>query len=232
MGTATGLRISSVDGTAFLDNCPADIIAAVGYQVKIYDASNRYLLGWVKEAGSSESLTDIVSGWDFTSGWTTWFGATISDNNTFVTVGANGGVYKYVLIGHQLYKNTFSATASLGVVRATDLAVGDTFFSNGASGAYYTAIHTGGAQASLLIYCNSASSTVDVSTLQVEKVTAPSSSGVTIVNSQGGTTYNFASKDASFTYNAASYTYEIISGHPVIKRFGGVPYAALNRGVF
>ena len=50
-GTATGLRISSVDGTAFLDNCPAAITNLVALHpgkllVNIFDASNRMIQGW------------------------------------------------------------------------------------------------------------------------------------------------------------------------------------------
>jgi len=40
---------------------------------------------------------------------------------------------------------------------------------------------------------------------KVQQVTGPSTSGCTIVSAKGGETYNFAYKNASFTYNAASY---------------------------
>lgn len=39
----------------------------------------------------------------------------------------------------------------------------------------------------------------------LKKVLTPSTSGATIVSAKGGTTYNFAYKHASFTFNAASY---------------------------
>jgi len=41
--------------------------------------------------------------------------------------------------------------------------------------------------------------------LSVLQTTAPSTSGATIVSAKGGVTYNFAYKNASFTYNAADY---------------------------
>ena len=44
-----------------------------------------------------------------------------------------------------------------------------------------------------------------IDNLSAQQVTAPSSSGCTIVSAKAGETYNFSYKNASFTYNAASY---------------------------
>ena len=44
-GTATGMRISSVDGTAFLDNCAALVPYADGNHLLNYDSANRMLRG-------------------------------------------------------------------------------------------------------------------------------------------------------------------------------------------
>ena len=98
-GTATGLRISSVNGTAFLDNCPAAILAAVGLgqQIKIYDASSRYLQGVIDVAGSSEGLGDnptrfaSINLLDGT--WSIWGNSvTINDANTFTCNGTSAGM--------------------------------------------------------------------------------------------------------------------------------------------
>lgn len=224
MATATGLRISSVDGTALLDNCPADILAAVDKQVKIYDASSRYLLGWVKAAGSSEGLgSDAMASFDFTSGWST-SNATVNDSNTYTTTANNGSIYKAVLTYLMLYKITFDSTQTAG----------NSYFSipsapgvlDGQSDVYKTWTHSLGR---VMFYNTVSGAVTDVNTITVYPVTAPSSSGVTIVNTQGGSTYNWLSKDANFTYNAASYTYEIIEGHPATKRFGAVPFVAHQR---
>ena len=51
---------------------------------------------------------------------------------------------------------------------------------------------------------------LNINAMRVKAITAPSSSGATIVSAKGGTTYNFAYKNTSFTYNAASY-YCIVS---------------------
>ena len=47
--------------------------------------------------------------------------------------------------------------------------------------------------------------TLHIDNVSIRPVTAPSTDGITIVSGKGGTTYNFAYKDAAFAYNAASY---------------------------
>ena len=51
--------------------------------------------------------------------------------------------------------------------------------------------------------------TAKIDNVSLKQVLTPSASGATIVSSKGGAIYNFTSKDASFTYNAASYRYAI-----------------------
>lgn len=221
MSTATGLRISSVNGTAFLDNCPADIIAAVGIgaQVKIYDSSSRYLQGVIDSVGSSEGLgSDLLNGFNFTSGWGA-VASTITGANSFTV---NTDYYSYLesqnnlipLLG--LIKGTLIATDSAG---QTQQKYGDSIYlANGDTDKYFT--NYGSARVVLGSYVVTSIHTI--TTWTNYQVTAPSSSGVIIKDLSGN--QNFVSKDASFTYNAASYTYEIIAGHPAIKRFGGVPF--------
>ncbi|MGB3988660.1 MAG: hypothetical protein WBK67_03165, partial [Minisyncoccales bacterium] len=56
-GTISGLRISSVDGTAMLDACAALVPYADGsHLVEIYDASGRMLRGYLSAAGDGEDL--------------------------------------------------------------------------------------------------------------------------------------------------------------------------------
>ena len=56
-GTISGLRISSVDGTAFIDACAALVPYADGnHLVEIYDASGRLLRGYLAAAGDGEDL--------------------------------------------------------------------------------------------------------------------------------------------------------------------------------
>ena len=55
MSTAVGLKISAVNGTALLDTCPADVLAAVGSQIKITQ-SGHILQGVISSVGVSEGL--------------------------------------------------------------------------------------------------------------------------------------------------------------------------------
>ncbi|MCK9517428.1 MAG: hypothetical protein M0R74_00155 [Dehalococcoidia bacterium] len=143
-GTISALRISSVDGTAFIDACAALVPYADGsHLVEIYDASGRMLRGYLAGAGDGEDL-----------------GAEI-----------NSGT----LTALTLYKIT-----------ATEL---DHFGSGLEVGEYFTSAGT---------------ETCDANN-KVQAVTWGSTDGVLIVSAKGGATENFAYKDASFTYNEASY---------------------------
>lgn len=211
MPTSTGLRISSVDGTAFLDNCPADVLAAVGIgaQIKIYDSSSRYLQGVIDAVGSSEGLgSDILNGWNFTSGWST-YNTTIVDSNSFT--GTDTSAWKTIAKTHSfskggLYLGTVSCTSSEGTIAVSDGNVSSAIWAKNSTNLYKSWTSSSG----FFYIFTDRLVTNDVTTLTFQQVTAPSSSGVIIKDLSGN--QNFISKDASFTYNAASYTYEIIQG--------------------
>jgi hypothetical protein len=212
-GTATGLRISSVDGTAFLDN-NTEIIKYIGCRIQIYDASLRYLEGYIGAVGSSEGLGDNPA--DFATinlnDWITT-NATITSNTSFdttanaayiVPVNYNtratiGKLYKAYLKGTGTVMNLYiqGNSSQPNYVRMT---------SGGATG-YGTAVNT-----FIRIGAISSSNPLSASieSMSWQEVLAPSSSGVTILNAIGGA-QNFVSKDASFTYDANSYTYKIWS---------------------
>jgi hypothetical protein len=211
-GTITDLRISSVDGTAFLDNCAALVPYADGNRrIEIYDSSNRMLKGVLKAAGTGETLgDDLLSGWDFTSGWST-AAASIIDANSFSTPSGSGGVYKSnIATAGYLYKITYERTTTAGgsTLRfsGTGLVTSPGFIPVSTGVYYYQSIT--GFSSIYLAHATSAGQT-DVISMKVEAVLTPSATGVTIVSSKGGATQSFASKDASFTYNAASYRYAI-----------------------
>jgi len=207
-GTAA-IRISSVDGTAFVDTADATLAAALaanaGKYLIITDASGRYLKGWIKAAGTGETLgADVLAGFDFTSGWGTT-DAAIVDANTFNATSEYGFVYKLnVFTQGSLYKGSFDAVNSAGVSEVRQSG-GARLLADGETGSYYNAA----AVSRTILIRSNAISTVDVATLTLEPVLTPSTDGCTIVSTKGGTTYNFESKDASFTYNATSYTYTI-----------------------
>lgn len=201
-GTVTGLRISSVNGTAFIDNAGATIptYADGNHQIEIYDASNRMLRGVLKAAGTSEGLgADLLSGWDFTSGWTPKATTTINDNNTFTAGDGSGYVKKTIAITGLLFKSTIVGTVSVGTLQILDGATST--IANNATPIYRTATFN-----DIMVYngFTSNGSVTDITSMSMYQVTAPSS-GATIVSAKGGETYNFSYKNPSFKYNAASY---------------------------
>jgi hypothetical protein len=220
MPTATGLRISSVNGTAFLDNCPADILAAAGTgaQIKIYDASSRYLQGVIDSVGSSEGLTEKITNGNFSSdeppgtAWVRQITWTVTGGKAVSTLVSD--VYSQI---HQ----ALSGLYLLGLYKIT----ADIVLTSGTMDVYHcpagTRIEIKSSQ-SLSVYTTMFATTYPylafrgytgfegtVDNASFSQVTAPSSSGVIIKDLSGN--QNFISKDENFTYNAASYPYEIIN---------------------
>jgi hypothetical protein len=214
------LRISSVDGTAFIDGANASVTALAdgNHQIEIYDASNRMLRGVLKAAGTSEGLGDAlnVSNCVNIGGFTTFDGVSATGFHAVKEVESIGrcGVPDEInLTENALYKVAFTGALSSGTVpysslrtnftatsmgETTNLVVGDnTYYRTWAS-----ATTVGVLEFSMI-----AGSATDftVSSLAVKQVTAPSSSGATIVSAKGGETYNWAYKNSSFVFNASSY---------------------------
>jgi hypothetical protein len=220
-GTITGLRISAVDGTAFIDNAGATIptYADGNHQIEIYDSSNRMLKGVLKAAGSSETYTDMITGDDSTFASDTGFW-TKTDASVSITSGvmrcvntpSHNGIKKtgaaevYITTG-KLYYYGFDLTVSL---RNCILYIGGGndasiyYTTNGTKTGYLTG-KSGSSGSGIYVYASGVSATFDVDNLVVREITAPSSSGATIVSAKGGEVYNFSYKNASFTYNAARY---------------------------
>jgi len=72
------------------------------------------------------------------------------------------------------------------------------------NGTYYYTYNQSPSIRSLALYNNNTNVNGSFA-VSLKPVTAPSSSGATIVSAKAGETYNFNHKNASFTYNAASY---------------------------
>lgn len=211
-GTITDLRISSVDGTAFLDNCAALIPYADGNRrIEIYDASGRILQGYLKAQGVAETLA--TTGGPLNNGELTkqslsdWSGAhynaTVDDANSFTSSLKSNYIRQTGIsfTAGALHKLVHSGSTGTGKVK---FQIGTTVVNTDFGTGYHTPTAVYDYRLS-----NSAVSTTDMTAWSIKEVTAPSTDGVTIVSAKGGAIYNFASKDASFTYNAASYRYAI-----------------------
>jgi hypothetical protein len=227
-GTATGLRISAVDLAAFIDNDVTIPLYADGKSIiRIYDSSLRYLEGVLKSVGGGETLDsnlindpsfDSAVAWACQAGWSVAGGLAVAAGATFNNILQVGGI---ALVSGALYYNTLtinSRTAgSVGI-----LLYYPPLYS------YPAGFGTSGTLTGYLTIATEVSGGVtgqgftgDIASISVEKVLTPSASGCTIVNAAGA--QSFISKDASFTYNAASYTYRIWANKRVIPRkFMGV----------
>lgn len=212
-GSVSGLRISSVDGTAFLDNCAALVPYADGlHRVEIYDSAGRQLVGYLSAQGSGETLgEDLLGGTgDFSSnvGWTTeenWaigggvLTGTATGSSTYrVTAGLSAG---------SLYKIFFTlGGGSSGDIHCWLGGDGATFAGQSGDGAktdYSTRIANSDRKFYIARQTTNFTGTFDDAS--VKQVLTPSTDGCTIVSTKSGAVPNFAYKNTSFTYNAATH---------------------------
>lgn len=232
--TITGLRISAVDGTAFLDNC-AELQKYTNRMIRIYDSGSRYLEGWIKANGSGETLgnelyeynnnclSDDQTEGNALSGITANGTPTIFESTSdgapyagnyhlhIATDGLYDGATIRVLTNWQnekllqysiYYKRVSGADITLSVSSNSIL---NSLSQN-------VSYHTGNGGMSYMYVRALTSPYISefyIDNLMVKYVLTPSALGLTIVSTQGGSTYNFTTKTASFVYNAASYRYKI-----------------------
>jgi hypothetical protein len=222
-GTLTGLRISSVDGTAFIDNAGTTVTtyADGNHQISIFDSSGMELRGVLKAAGTSEELgSELLTGWTNhpTQGFDTFTtsGREISSAIELTSGGRAyseitfdiGKLYKVDLTGYTLNSGTAPRIAASDVNSTDSPGIRD-LISESPIDFYFTkrfATHIG-------VRAVWEATNFAITDTSVKQVTAPSSSGATIVSTKGGTTRNFSQKNSSFTYNAASY-YVIVRKMP------------------
>jgi hypothetical protein len=209
--TANVFQDAGGDDTFYIKDITIRQELPVGNLLKIRDSSGRAIQGFIKAAGTGETLgSDVLAGWDFTSGWST-ASASIIDANSFSTPSGSGGVYKSnITTAGYLYKITYERTTTAGGSSLRFSGAGlvtSPGFIPVSTGVYYYQSITG--FHSIYLSHSTSVGQTDVISMKVEAVLTPSATGATIVSAKGGDIYNFASKDASFTYNDASYRYAI-----------------------
>jgi hypothetical protein len=221
-GTITDLRISAPgNGTHdFLDNCAALVPYADGnHLVEIYPSGGGALglKGFLKAQGAGEVLGDeLLTSWTnyAMNGFDTF---TTSDREISAAVELTSGGRAYSGIAFtvgKLYKVDFtgytlnSGTAPrVGAFMYQTVTVGTNEFDKyieeggGVSDFYFTGKYA----AYIGLRSVTAATNFAITDTSVKEVTAPSTTGVTITSTKGGTNYNFAYKNAGFVYNAASY---------------------------
>ena len=241
--TQANMRISSVDGTAFVDFSAsafsADNIRNNDF-VEIFDSAKRKIGGFIKAAGTGETFSDelVLNGNDWTgasggtptTGWNynieayrglyditaggqsgdcikitnddAGVGYPIMQTNALATAGALYVTSLYAQKGTADYADVSPQGIVVPYISNTDWNTQKLYYKTALAANLIILRTRAGAQNQYALF----------DTVSVKQILTPSSTGVTITNTPGGSTYNWGVKDANFNYNDSSgYTYRIIS---------------------
>lgn len=210
--TRANMKISAVNGTAFVDFSAADVLTNyLGRKLTITDSKGKKLVGYIKAAGTGETLdSELISSWtnNVTNPYET-FTSSGKDITSAINTTTTGFCTSTVGVSaNKLYNAVTNLTLNSGT--APNLRLYDDnkviiAASVGAQTGYVTATATSNA----IGYYISVATNFSV-TASLKQVLTPSATGVTIVSTPGGTTYNWASVESGFNYyDASNYTYEI-----------------------
>jgi len=207
-------NLSIVDGKAFVTNPSVDLRPYIGMKLSISDGS-KSLVGFGKAAGTGETLGDEILSdptFDNASAWTVIQSGWSLSGGKGVKVSDATGRYMYetkpLTVGG-LYKGHVTIDAISGSMSLVFL--GYSTFSTyksvpGLIEGYTT--KTGPTLTNVGVNAGAASQTATIDDISAKQVLTPSSTGITIVSTKGGTTYNWAS-NGGINANAASYTITI-----------------------
>lgn len=239
--TRANSRLSLVDGTAFVDFSAAGTLTAyLGQKLTITDSANKKIVGYIKAAGTGETLGDeLVTNGGFdsdTTGWQIGSSALLAsvsggESGNCLQITENGAASPYASKGMSvvqgaLYKSNYSVkqgTSSTyrGYITGTSIyevypsMVDRTSTSEWvAQGPWYRVpIGTGTAWFALMTSAAQSSGLTHLfDSATFKQVLTPSATGVTITSTPNGATYNWTSIESGFNYNDASgYTYTIES---------------------
>ena len=233
--TPANLRLSIVNGSAFVDfSSAASLIPYLGAKLVITDSAGKKLTGYIKEAGTGETLDSEI--WSNNS-FTAWTGDTPDGWSVTGESGSNPAIHQ-VGSGED---NTGVGTGSANIYTTTAIIQMDSGASLTSGGLYKcsltisynsgsgVAFEIGGQYTSALNITSTGSryriaqsasqaglkrpggatnTTIDDASLK--RVLTPSATGVTIVSTAGGSTYNWASEESGFDrVYAGNYTYAI-----------------------
>jgi hypothetical protein len=252
--TQANMKISAVDGTAFVDFSSAGALTSyLGAELHIRDSAGKEIVGVVKAAGSGETLgAEILTdgGMTDTANWPNFTNGTIAsvaggDVGNCMELTRTGGVTQFFwqekaggVTALALYK--FSGAAKSGTsgneTYYIDFVKQDPQVSWGpritgtSSGSWVSGTSYATAETANFgfrgLKSSSTAGTMLFDTFTLKQVTTPSATGVTITTTKGGTTYNWFFKDSSFNYNDSSgYTYKLYRTPPVVVASGTVTAA-------
>lgn len=236
--SASDIKISAIDGSAFIDfGSGVDLTENNDKYIIIKDSSGNYISGWIKTDGSGETLSgsELLSNPSFDTDVSGWAGSICtlasvaggqSNNSLRVTRSSgtppNTATSSVSLTAGKLYKLSIYVKGGTAISSAQSFSVPTKSISVTPTASWvqhsgYAVATTTGSQNFVISMFSSSplGGTMYWDTASVQEVTAPSATGVTIVSSKGGTTYNWSNKHGSFNYNDTNgYTYSIHASSP------------------
>jgi len=217
--TQANIRISAVDGTAFIDFSAAGVLTNnLGKELVITDSAGKTIRGIIKAAGTGETLDTEEfsdSSFDNTGEW-------IKETVDWSVTGGQG-IAVTAAIGSNLYQSLNPTTLALfRSVLVCSTVTGGTYkmFMSGYAGTTSPTYTDTGTKTHYHTRVSGTTHSIQTVTelsavfdsLSLKQVLTPSTTGVTIVSTSGGAIYNWKSKETGFNYNDSSgYTYTILN---------------------
>jgi hypothetical protein len=199
--TSGTLHIATKNGEAmfFHDSIDFSGYAGGGYQFVFRDSAGVIATAFSGDVGGGEASTDILAGWNFTSGWIIT-NATINDANTFTVNAQYGSITSVVSVLDSIIKLVYEGTDSAGTsYMGTSSSSVLSLKAINATPIYVTGI------ANVVNLKNRVSAgTTDVTTLQALKLTDISSTGLHLVSTKGGATRNMMLVNSGFNPNTVT----------------------------
>ena len=211
--TQANSRISAVDGTAFYDfGSGTNLTDNLGKYLIIKDSTGKAIKGWIKAAGSGETLgSELFPALDnpanFTNVDASW---TIGEGNAV----SNGIGFFHKTFVVSVYALCFT---SMDIVSRSNGTIyhpysGQGIEQAGTSGTGVKTRYRTWPSTNCYIYGDGSGGGFigTLTDISLKQVLTPSSTGVTITSTKNGTTYNWESQETGFNYNdARGYTYEV-----------------------
>jgi hypothetical protein len=203
--TSQTMNLSTVAGTAFVTNPLTDFRPYVGFKITL-TAEGKTLVGWIKAAGTGETLgSELPATWlnngceVFTSS-----GADITEATNTSSYGMVGTNLLAADATRKLFKTTINTNIAIYFFYGSpQWAITSLELQPAGLHTHYNVITT--TNFYVMLYSIGEGSTLTVSNFVSQQVLTPSTTGVTIVSTKGGTTYDWAADDG-IDPNAASFT--------------------------
>jgi len=205
-------KLSLVNGTAFITNPSVTLLPFIGSKITLNDGSKN-LVGWIKAVGTGETLgSELITDW--TNNGYEILTLSGTDITQAVETGTAGRVYKQTASLYQMLVKVVIGAFTQTSGEKPNLGIGCTDLNLASSPAVYWGNTWGVATPIYLAFNldndrhgfrNTAAADWAASGITMKQVTAPSATGVTIVSTKMGATYNWVS-DGGINPNATSFT--------------------------